>query len=59
MTFEDEPAPKKKRLLDEMSINELKERITALREEIGLCEAAITKKEATKLAADAAFFKKA
>jgi uncharacterized small protein (DUF1192 family) len=58
MLFDEEPAPKKKRLLDDMSVNDLKERIVALQEEIALCEAAITKKEASRLAADAAFFKK-
>jgi uncharacterized small protein (DUF1192 family) len=40
-----------------MSIDDLRERITELKQEIALCEAAITKKEATRKAADAAFFK--
>lgn len=57
MLFEDEPAKPAKRMVDEMSIDDLRERIDALRREIALCEAAITRKEASRKAADAAFFK--
>ena len=57
MLFEEEASPKKKRLLDDMSIVEIRERIEELRQEIAACEAAIVKKEATRKAADAAFFK--
>lgn len=57
MMIEDEPLPKKMQRLDEMSIDGLKERIAALKDEIALCEAQITKKEASRKAADAAFFK--
>lgn len=55
--FEDEPLAAKKRQLDDMAIAEIKERIETLRAEIAACEAAIAKKEATRKAADAAFFK--
>jgi uncharacterized small protein (DUF1192 family) len=55
--FDEEPVRSVKRLLDDMSIQELKERIEGLKEEIGKCEAAIVKKEATRKAAEAAFFK--
>lgn len=57
MLFDEEPVRTTKRLLEDMSIQELKERIETLRTEIAACEAAITKKEATRRAADAAFFK--
>jgi uncharacterized small protein (DUF1192 family) len=57
MLFEEDAAPKKKRLLDDMSIVEIKERIEELKQEIASCEAAIVKKEATRKAAEAAFFK--
>ena len=57
MLFEEEPVKKAKRLVDEMSIEDLRERILELKQEISVCEAAITKKEATRKAADAAFFK--
>ena len=58
MTFDEEPVRSAvKRHLDDMSIQELKERIDALRQEISACEAMIVKKEATRKAADAAFFK--
>ncbi|MEP7209422.1 MAG: DUF1192 domain-containing protein [Alphaproteobacteria bacterium] len=58
MLFEEEPVKKAKRVVDEMSIDDLRERIGELKQEIALCEAAITKKEASRHAADAAFFKK-
>ena len=57
MTFDEEPVRVVKRLLDDMSIQELKERIEALKQEISACEAMINKKEATRKAAEAAFFK--
>lgn len=57
MLFDEEPVGKAKRLLEDMSIQELKERIEALKAEIACCEAAIVKKEATRKAAEAAFFK--
>lgn len=56
--FDEEPVRSvKPRALDEMSIQDLKERIEALKAEITACEAMITKKEATRKAAEAAFFK--
>jgi uncharacterized small protein (DUF1192 family) len=58
MVFDEEPVKKAKRAMDEMSIDDLRERIVELKQEIALCEAAITKKEASRHAADAAFFKK-
>jgi uncharacterized small protein (DUF1192 family) len=57
MTFEEEPVRVAKRSLDDMSIQDLKERIEALRGEIAACESMIVKKEATRKAAEAAFFK--
>lgn len=58
MTFDEEPIrTAMKRALDDMSIQELKERIEALKGDISACEAMIVKKEATRKAADAAFFK--
>jgi uncharacterized small protein (DUF1192 family) len=57
MNFEEEPVRTVKRGLDDMSIQELKERIETLRSEIGACELMIVKKEATRKAAEAAFFK--
>lgn len=57
MNFEEEPIRTTKRGLDDMSIQELKERIEMLRSEIGACEQMIEKKEATRRAAEAAFFK--
>lgn len=58
MTFDEEPVRSQvKRHLDDMSIQELKERVDTLRQEISACEAMIVKKEATRKAAEAAFFK--
>jgi uncharacterized small protein (DUF1192 family) len=57
MMFDEEPAKVTKRLLDDMSIQDLKERIEALKAEITACEAMIARKEATRKAAEAAFFK--
>lgn len=57
MLNDEEPIRTVKRLLEDMSIDELKERVEALKAEITKCEAAIVKKEATRKAAEAAFFK--
>jgi uncharacterized small protein (DUF1192 family) len=57
MTFDEEPIRVVKRALDDMSIQELKERIETLKGDIAACEAMIVKKEATRKAAEAAFFK--
>ena len=57
MTFDEEPVRVTKRLLDDMSIQDLKERIETLKADIAACEAMISRKEATRKAADAAFFK--
>jgi uncharacterized small protein (DUF1192 family) len=57
MNFDEEPIRVVKRALDDMSIQELKERIEALRSDIVACEQMIQKKEATRKAAEAAFFK--
>jgi uncharacterized small protein (DUF1192 family) len=58
MTFDEEPVRSAvKRQLDDMSIQELKERIETLKLEMAACEAMITRKEATRKAAEAAFFK--
>ena len=55
--FDEEPVRVVKRLPDDMSIQELKERIDTLKDEISACEAMIVRKEATRKAAEAAFFK--
>ena len=56
--FDEEPVRVvKPRLLDDLSIQELKEKIESLKGEIAACEAMIVKKEATRKAAEAAFFK--
>lgn len=57
MTFDEEPVRIVKRHLDDMSIQELKERIESLKQDITACEAMIIRKEATRKAAEAAFFK--
>ena len=57
MMFDEEPVRVTKRLLDDMSIQDLKDRIESLRSEIAACEAMIARKEATRKAAEAAFFK--
>lgn len=57
MLFDEEPVRNVKRLLEDMSIDELKERIDTLKAEIARCEAQIARKEATRKAAEAAFFK--
>jgi uncharacterized small protein (DUF1192 family) len=55
--FDEEPVRVVKRTLDDMSLQDLKERIETLKSEIAACEAMIAKKEATRKAAEAAFFK--
>ncbi|MBV6657564.1 MAG: DUF1192 domain-containing protein [Devosiaceae bacterium] len=61
MDMELEPRPKPTVTvgedLSDASIDELHERIAALREEISRCEAAIVSKDAARLAADAVFGK--
>jgi uncharacterized small protein (DUF1192 family) len=57
MTFDEEPVRVVKRTLDDLSIQDLKDKIEALKAEISACEAMIAKKEATRKAAEAAFFK--
>lgn len=56
--FDEEPVRVvKPRTLDDMSIQDLKDRIEEMKAEISACEAMIVKKETTRKAADAAFFK--
>ncbi len=55
--FEEDPRLKPARALDDMSIEELRERISGLKEQISACEAMIARKEASRKAADAAFFR--
>jgi len=57
VNLDEEPIRTVKRSLDDMSIQELKERIEGLKGEISACEQMIVKKEATRKAAEAAFFK--
>lgn len=57
MNLDEEPIRTVKRSLDDMSIQELKDRIESLKGEIAACEQMIVKKEATRKAAEAAFFK--
>jgi uncharacterized small protein (DUF1192 family) len=61
MILDDETDPKTKRpkgrALDKMSVPELKDYVTALREEIARAEADIAKKEKSRSAADAVFGK--
>ncbi len=52
----DEPPIRRKSLsTEQMSIGELEERISLLRQEISVCEAEIEKKKAQKQAAEALF----
>ena len=53
--FEEDPILKPARELEDMSLEELAERIASLRVEISRCEAEIEKKEAVKRAALDAF----
>jgi uncharacterized small protein (DUF1192 family) len=55
--FEEEPRVKPARLLEDMSIEDLKARIEDLRGQIAACEAMIARKEASRRAAESAFFK--
>lgn len=55
--MDEEPITARKRLLEDMSIEELKEKIVQLTSEIEDCKSAIEKKEASRQAAEAAFFK--
>lgn len=57
MISDEEPVRTVRRSLDDMSIQELKDRIDALREEIAACEQMIARKEASRKAAEAAFFR--
>jgi len=53
--FADEPRQAKEIPLDEMSVDELKEKIEALKDEIARCEAEMKKKQDHKAASDALF----
>ena len=55
--MDEEPITTRKRLLEDMSIEELREKIIQLNGEIENCKSAIEKKEASLKAAEAAFFK--
>ena len=55
--MDEDALPARKRLLEDMSIEELKEKIVQLTGEIDACRAAIEKREASLKAAEAAFFK--
>jgi uncharacterized small protein (DUF1192 family) len=57
MLFDEEPVRKTARALEDMSIADLRERIETLKQDIAACEAQIARKEATRKAAEAAFFK--
>jgi len=53
--FEEEPIPEKKLDLERLSVEELQDRIKALKAEILACEAELDKKQSHKSAADALF----
>ena len=53
--FEDDPVQKPARALEDMSLEELGELITALEADIQACKDMIAKKEAQKKAADSLF----
>ena len=53
--FEDEPEAEKKVDLERLSVEELQERIEALKAEITACEAELDRKQSHKSAADALF----
>jgi uncharacterized small protein (DUF1192 family) len=61
MTFEDDLAPKPKgaRKLEELGVEELRERISALEIEIEACKSMLKQKSSGRAAADALFSKKA
>lgn len=50
-----QPDPKRQHDIDLMSVEDLQERISELKVEIAMCEAAIAKKGSAKSAADAMF----
>ncbi len=60
MSFEDEflPRPKPARKLEELSAEEIRERIEALEAEIEACKAMLKRKGSDREAADALFSKK-
>ncbi len=53
--FEDEPEPEKKVDLERLSVEDLQERIEALKAEIAACEVELDRKQSHKSAADALF----
>jgi uncharacterized small protein (DUF1192 family) len=53
--FEEEQVPEKPLDLERLSVEDLRERIDALKAEIAACEAELAKKDAHKSAADALF----
>ncbi len=53
--FEDEPRTEKPRPLEDMSLDDLQERIESLKAEIVRTQAEITKKEAQRKSAEALF----
>lgn len=53
--FEEEQVPEKPLDLERLSVEDLRERIDALKAEIAVCEAELAKKDAHKSAADALF----
>ena len=53
--FEDEPQPEKKVDLERLSVEDLQERIEALKAEISACEQELDRKQSHKSAADALF----
>jgi uncharacterized small protein (DUF1192 family) len=61
MTFEDDLAPKPKlgRKLEELGVEELRERISALEVEIEACKNMLNQKSSGRQAAEALFSKKA
>jgi uncharacterized small protein (DUF1192 family) len=60
MSFEDEflPKPKPARKLEELSVEEIRERIGALEAEIEACKVMLQRKGSDRAAADALFSKK-
>lgn len=55
MLNEEEPIPEKPVDLERLSVDELNQRIEALKAEIAACEAELNRKSAHKSAADALF----
>jgi uncharacterized small protein (DUF1192 family) len=60
MSFEDEslPKPKAAKKLEDMGVEEIKERIALLEAEIEACKAMLQRKGSDRAAADALFSKK-